>query len=195
MSAQGLSEASIQAALRRVNLQTGGVQNGLTCAAVLIPLLRIEDQWHLLFTRRTERLETHKGQVAFPGGACEPGDRDVIGTALRETHEEIGVPPAAVRVLGHMPPQATVTGFMVTPVVGVMRWPTALRLQVHEVSRVFHVPLAWLLDGANREERLYTRSNGTSEMVVFYKPFDGEIIWGVTGRIVTDFLGLISSQA
>ncbi len=192
MSAERLSEAAIQAALSRSDGQAGAAREGLTCAAVLIPLLRVEDQWHLLFTRRTDRVETHKGQVAFPGGSCDPGDQDIIATALRETHEEIGVPPADVRVLGQLRPMPTVTGFLVTPVVGVMRWPALLRLEAHEVSRAFHVPLDWLLDPANLEERLYTRSNGTSEMVVFYQPYDGETIWGVTGRIVADFLRLIA---
>jgi 8-oxo-dGTP pyrophosphatase MutT (NUDIX family) len=192
VNAGSLSEVVIQAALSRAEIQPLDMQGGLTCAAVLIPLLRVENQWHLLFTRRTDRVETHKGQVAFPGGACDPTDAHITSTALRETHEEIGVPPDNIHVLGNMRPMPTVTGFLVTPVVGIMRWPVPLHLAEHEVSRVFHVPLTWLMDPANHAERPYTRSNGTSEMVVFYMPYDGETIWGVTGRIVSDFIALIS---
>jgi 8-oxo-dGTP pyrophosphatase MutT (NUDIX family) len=188
-----LSEAAIRAALLR-QPAAPEKRNGLTCAAVLIPLLPVDGGWQVLFTRRTERVETHKGQVAFPGGACDPGDTDIFATALRETHEEIGVPPDAVRLLGVMPAMPTLTGFLVTPVVGVMRWPTPLALQEHEVSRAFHVPLEWLLDPANRDTRLYTRSNGTSDMIIFFRPYDGETIWGVTGQIVVDFLTRISAQ-
>lgn len=191
MSDALLSEEAIQAALCKTAASPVGMVDGLKCAAVLIPLLRVEEEWQILFTRRTDRVETHKGQVAFPGGACDHGDADRVSTALRETHEEIGVPPDAVRVLGLMRPMPTVTGFLVTPVVGVMRWPLPLQLEECEVSRVFQVPLNWLLDPANHTERLYTRSNGSSEMVVFYQPYDGETIWGVTGRIVADFLSLL----
>jgi 8-oxo-dGTP pyrophosphatase MutT (NUDIX family) len=192
VNAGGLTEAAIRAALARPVGEAAAPQIvGLTCAAVLIPLLWDEDRWQVLFTRRTDRVETHKGQVAFPGGACDPVDVDVAATALRETEEEVGIPPHAVRLLGRMRPMPTVTGFLVTPVVGVLRWPQELRLAEHEVSRAFNVPLDWLKDPANREERLYTRSNGTSEMVVFYRPYAGETIWGVTGRILLDFIALL----
>jgi 8-oxo-dGTP pyrophosphatase MutT (NUDIX family) len=190
-----LSEEQIRAALEQVALLAETQKDGLTTAAVLIPLLQVGNEWRVLFTRRTERVETHKGQVAFPGGAKDPGDRDVDVTALRETEEEIGIPPEMVRLIGRMPAMTTVTGFLVTPVVGVLREEPRLRLAEEEVSRAFWVPLDWLLDDGNYEERLYTRSNGSSEMVVFYYPYDGETIWGVTGRIVVDFCRIIAKTS
>ena len=107
------------------------------CAAVLIPLAWFEDEWHLLYTRRTDKVETHKGQVSFPGGACDPGEETPEQTALREADEEIGMHPQDVRVLGRLAPMITITSFRVTPVVGVVKWPYAFRVENAEVARVF----------------------------------------------------------
>lgn len=90
------------------------------CAAVLIPLAWFENEWHLLYTRRTNKVESHKGQVSFPGGACDPGEETPEQTALREAEEEIGVRPQDVRVLGRLAPMVTITSFRVTPVVGIV---------------------------------------------------------------------------
>ena len=188
----GLSEADISAALRGEASAPSYPEHGLVRAAVLIPFLRSEGSWQILFTRRTEHLETHKGQVAFPGGAADAGDASPEETALRETYEEIGIQARAVRLLGRMRATPTVTRFLVTPVVGVIDWPVPLILQEREVSRVFRVPLAWLADERNHEERLHERRNGTVENVVFFQPYDGETIWGVTGGILHELLGLLS---
>ncbi|MGD8625868.1 MAG: CoA pyrophosphatase, partial [Anaerolineae bacterium] len=93
---------------------------GLICAAVLIPLLYKEGEWHVAVTQRTHDVEHHKGQISFPGGACEPGDADLQATALRETWEEIGVPPETVEVLGTLDDFETISHFVVTPFVGVI---------------------------------------------------------------------------
>src|SRR3989304_3539900 len=113
-------------------------------AAVLVPLLLNGGRWHLLFTRRTENVETHRGQVSFPGGRVEPGDEDAVAAALRETQEEIGVRPEDVRVLGSMDSLLTVTQYLITPVVGVLPWPYPLRPDPVEVAEVFQIPLDWL---------------------------------------------------
>ena len=84
----------------------------LKCAAVLVPLLRTDGEWHLLFTRRTDRVESHKGQVSFPGGACDEGESTPEQTALREADEEIGLRPADVRVLGRLAPMATISSIV-----------------------------------------------------------------------------------
>src|SRR5215203_418544 len=116
----------------------------LKCAAVLIPLVWDDDQWHLLFTRRTDTVESHKGQVSFPGGACDEGETTPEQTALREAEEEIGIQRTDVKVLGRLSNLITITYFRVTPVVGVVRWPAVFRVGAHEVARIFTMPLAWL---------------------------------------------------
>ena len=113
-----------------------------------MPLVETENGWHILYTRRTERVESHKGQVSFPGGGCDAGETEPEQTALREAQEEIGVDPASVRVLGRLPNMITITAFRVTPVVGVIHWPAVFRLGEAEVERVFTIPLSWLADRA-----------------------------------------------
>ncbi|HEX2698567.1 MAG TPA: CoA pyrophosphatase, partial [Anaerolineales bacterium] len=124
----------------------------LKCAAVLVPLVWQDDEWHLLFTRRTDRVESHKGQVSFPGGACDEGESTPEQTALRETREEIGMDPHQVRVLGRLANMITITSFRVTPVVGVIQWPAVFKVGEHEVARIFTIPLNWLADRNNRWE-------------------------------------------
>ena len=166
-------------------------QDGLIQAAVLIPFLWIDGAWHILFTRRTDHLETHKGQVAFPGGAVDPCDVDPGATALREAYEETGIQPGSVRLIGQMIDMVTITRFLVTPVVGVVEWPQSLNLAEFEVSRVFTVPLGWLADPENVEIKPYLRPNGHIEEVIYFNRYDGEMIWGVTGRIMYDLIQLL----
>lgn len=159
-------------------------------AAVLIPLVNIDGQWNLLFTRRSANLHSHPGQVSFPGGAWEPTDRDIVCTALRETQEEIGIPPEKVTVLGKMSHMDTVSYFNVTPVVGIVEWPCELILNADEVARAFFVPLDFLLTPGNL--RFETREfEGQTIQVPFFKPYDGETVWGVTGNIILGFLALL----
>src|SRR5512135_765443 len=124
----------------------------LKCAAVLVPLLWQNDQWNLLFTRRTDHVESHKGQVSFPGGGCDEGETTPEETALREAWEEIGLDPRRVRILGRLANMITVTSFHVTPVVGVIEWPAVFMVGQHEVERIFTIPMRWLADPANRWE-------------------------------------------
>jgi 8-oxo-dGTP pyrophosphatase MutT (NUDIX family) len=190
-----LTEAEIEQALAEGSEGVVPLQEGLVRAAVLIPFFSGDNGWNLLFTRRTEHVETHKGQVAFPGGTANRTDLGPVETALRETFEETGISPHSVRVLGTMVEMPTVTNFRVTPVIGVIEWPVTLKLEEAEVSRVFSVPLVWLADPDNHEIRLYERQNGSKENVVFFKPYDGEIIWGVTGRMMVNLLDLLIKKA
>jgi 8-oxo-dGTP pyrophosphatase MutT (NUDIX family) len=149
------------------------------CAAVLVPLLMEGGEWHLLFTRRTDRVESHKGQVSFPGGACDVGEQTAEETALREAQEEIGLPAHKVRLIGRLPPMVTISQFRVTPVVGVLEWPLALKVSTVEVARVFTIPLTWLADPGNRWEFHHPQRG----RLVVYHPFDGELLWGATARM------------
>ena len=160
----------------------------LKCAAVLIPLVWYDDQWHLLFTRRTDTVESHKGQVSFPGGGCDEGETTPEQTALREAEEEIGLDSAEIRVLGRLSNLITVTYFRVTPVIGVVRWPAVFRVGAHEVARIFTMPLAWL---ANPSNRWQFEIPGTRRSLIAYHPYDGELLWGATARMTMDFLNVL----
>jgi 8-oxo-dGTP pyrophosphatase MutT (NUDIX family) len=160
----------------------------LKCAAVLIPLVWYDDEWHLLFTRRTDKVESHKGQVSFPGGACDEGETTPEQTALREAEEEIGLNPNDVKVLGRLTNMITITYFRVTPVVGVIRWPAVFRVGEHEVARVFTIPVGWLANPLNRWEFERPR---TTRTLIAYHPYDGELLWGATARMTIDFLKVL----
>jgi len=195
MSQSPLTEAFIAEHLRRIepDPSTDGYAEidltpdaRLTCAAVLVPLVYHDEAWHLLYTRRAERMLTHQGQVSFPGGACDEGESTPEQTALREAHEEVGVLPDDVRVLGRLTTMVTITSYRITPVVGVIPWPYVFRVQNTEVARVFTIPLLWLADARNRWE--FTMPGRGGHSLIAYHPFDGELLWGATARMTVDFL-------
>jgi 8-oxo-dGTP pyrophosphatase MutT (NUDIX family) len=162
-------------------------------AAVLMPLLRKDGQWHILFIRRTiHHKDPHSGQVAFPGGGADPGDTGPDSTALREAQEEIGLAPADVRILGQLRPFDTVTNYRVTPVVGVIPWPYPLKLETREVSRAFTIPLDWLTDKNNRIEQYRTLPEPYKPVqVIYFNPYDGETLWGASARFVTRLIEIL----
>jgi 8-oxo-dGTP pyrophosphatase MutT (NUDIX family) len=160
-------------------------------ASVLIPLACEAGQWNLLYTRRTELMRNHKGQISFPGGSAEPEDTSREATALRETSEEVGIQAGKVQILGSLWEMPTITGYLITPVVGCIPWPIELRLAIDEVSRAFLVPLHWLADPENHEEVPLTLPDGRNEKVVYFNPYQGEKIWGATARITLNFLRAI----
>jgi 8-oxo-dGTP pyrophosphatase MutT (NUDIX family) len=160
----------------------------LKCAAVLIPLVWYDNEWHLLFTRRTDTVESHKGQVSFPGGACDEGETTPEQTALREADEEIGLNPDDVRVLGRLSNLITITYFRVTPVIGVVKWPNVFRVGEHEVARIFTIPVMWL---ANPSNRWQFEMPGRARSLIAYHPYDGELLWGATARMTVDFLKVL----
>ncbi len=177
--------------LSTVNHSQSAKQQGKTQrkAAVLIPFLRIEDSWHILFIRRSIiENDMHSGQVAFAGGKHEESDPSLIATALRETHEEIGIHPDDVTVLGTLNPHFTISKFEVTPVVATLDWPYELTLEPSEVSHAFTLPLEWLADENNREVRYRQLPNVAEPVpVLYFKEYEGELLWGATARM-TDSL-------
>lgn len=160
----------------------------LKCAAVLVPLVFFQNEWHVLYTRRTDRVESHKGQVSFPGGACDEGETTPEETALREADEEIGIAPSDVRVIGRLSRMVTISKYRVTPVVGVIKFPYAFKTSGAEVARVFTMPLAWL---ANRNNYWEFSMPGSDRSVIVYHPFDGELLWGATARMTVNFLKIL----
>ncbi|MGB8253355.1 MAG: CoA pyrophosphatase [Anaerolineaceae bacterium] len=166
--------------------------DGIRRAAVLIPLVRENDDWSVLLTARTEFVEDHKGQVAYPGGAMEPSDGSDEQTALREAEEEIGLPPRGVEVLGCLPTYLTISNYLVTPVVAAVPWPFPLKLQTSEVSRAFTIPLAFLARPANHSERM-TKIRGQKIPIIYFEAWQGEVLWGISARMMLallDALGL-----
>lgn len=160
-------------------------------AAVLIPLLCEKEKLSLLYIRRTETVQDHKGQVSFPGGGVEPEDNDIIATALRETWEEIGIPPEEIHILGCMREYHTVSKYSIVPVVGVVPWPYSLKLSREEVSRAFTIPLSWLAVPTHHAEKPYSRPDGRVENVIFFDPFNGDLLWGISARITLNFLQIL----
>jgi len=156
---------------------------------VLIPLLVKENEWHVLVTQRTQAVEHHKGQISFPGGACEPEDTGLLATALRETHEEIGIPSEMVEILGTLDDFATITSFVVTPFVGIIPHPYAYDINQQEVAQVIEVPLSFLCnpDHLRTERREY---DGHQHDVLFWD-YGPHAIWGATARMLKSFLELV----
>lgn len=154
----------------------------LVPAAVLVGLVPAGTGWEVLLTRRTDHLRDHPGQISFPGGRLEAADEGPVAAALRETEEEVGIAPALVDVLGYLPPHPVVTGFAVSPVVGLIRPGFQLRPDPMEVAEIFGVPLDYLLrDDAfaagQREVRGVT-------VPVYSCQHGRHLIWGATAHIL-----------
>lgn len=162
---------------------------GFVPAAVIIPLFAKNEQAHMLLTLRTDKVEHHKGQVSFPGGAKESQDTDLAQTALRETHEEVGITPEKVSIIGQLDDFPTITSFLVTPFVATIPYPYETNPSDDEVEEILEVPLAIFLSPQHFEmkEKEY---NGKTYPIYYYY-FQNAVIWGVTGFIVNRFIELV----
>ncbi len=154
-------------------------------AAVLAALTRVGDEWHVVYIRRARNeRDHHSGQVAFPGGRYEHEDGSLERAALREAHEEIGLEPRAVKLLGRLAPYQTITNYLVTPVVGTVPAGYPFEAAADEVGRVFTIPLRWLSDPANYSLKPRKPAlAGRPVDVVYYRRYDGELLWGATARM------------
>ncbi len=161
-------------------------------AAVLVPIVQREDDLHLVFIRRSDSVESHRGQVAFPGGRVDATDTTLLHTALREAHEEVGIEPGVVDVLGGFPTMSTVSsGMLVAPFVGVLKRPVEYRIQEVEVAQVFEVPLHALADPQYRGQYEWRRDKdrpSSSFPAIFHS---GQTIWGLTLRITENLLEIM----
>lgn len=151
-------------------------------AAVLVPLVERDPEITVLFTERTAHLAAHAGQISFPGGAVESGDRDEVAAALRETDEEIGLPQDRIDIIGRLDTYVTRTGYRVEPVVGLVRPPFTLQPDTNEVADVFEVPLPFILDPDNlqRHSRMF-QGRQRSFYVIAYQD---RYIWGATAGML-----------
>ncbi|MBL8248400.1 MAG: CoA pyrophosphatase [Candidatus Competibacter sp.] len=158
----------------------------LTPAAVLVPLVERSGGYTVLLTQRTAHLEHHAGQISFPGGRAEDEDASPVHTALREAEEEIGLQRRhVVEIAGFLDLYQTVTGFLVTPVVGFVEPPFDLRLDAFEVAEAFEVPLEFILDPGNHEYRsMFYKGQQRRYYVI---PYQDRHIWGATAAMLVDF--------
>ena len=161
--------------------------DGFKPAAVLIPLQEKDDGDYLVLTQRANHLNHHSGQIAFPGGRVDDSDADEIDAALRESHEEIGIYPRHVRVLGRLDQIDAAYGYRVTPFVGVIPARYEFRLNPAETAAVSAVPIAALLEPANFVVNDYLSPRGQPSYHFYVNGWD---VWGVTARILVQFLEL-----
>jgi len=166
----------------------------LKSSAVLIPLFYNEGQYHVLFAKRSEKVDFHKGQICFPGGGPEPYDSSLLQTGLREAKEEIGLKAKDVEILGELADSATrTTGYVISPFVAFIPYPYPFKLNQKEVEQVFSIPLSALMNEANFRQDYYPTEN-KSEPGYAYE-YGGHIIWGATARILKQLIELLRSES
>lgn len=165
--------------------------NGLRPASVLAPFYQQPEGLSLIFTKRTDHLDHHSGQISFPGGSRDADDLNGMATALRETHEEIGVRPEDIEVWGRLNQEVTITDFSVAPFVGLVPYPYEFTLNQDEVARLIVVPFDHLLDNRNFTEEMYPY-NGKRYKTYNYH-YKNDVIWGATARMVFNLITLITT--
>lgn len=159
-------------------------RGALRRAAVLVPLVARPEGVTVLFTRRTEQLAHHAGQISFPGGRSEELDSSPIETALRESVEEIGLDRAKVEIIGVLPDHVTISAYRVTPVVALVTPPFELHPEPGEVAEVFEVPLAFLMDGLHHQRRVFLVPGDVGQRTFYTMPYERYFIWGATAAML-----------
>jgi len=170
--------------------------NKSNAAAVLMPLFERDGGLHVVYIRRSDHVASHRGQVAFPGGRVDPADATLLDAALREAHEEVGIHPSTVEVVGAFPTMHTTTsGIVVAPFVGVIPSDAPLKPQISEVAEIFDVPLTALRDPKFRGDYEWKSDGPASRFgkfpAILYR---GQVIWGLTLRITLSFLELLDRR-
>ena len=159
-------------------------------SAVLIPIFEKNGEDHILFTKRTETVEHHKGQISFPGGGREIEDETLLQTALRESFEEVGIHPEDVDVLGDLDDEKThVSNYVISPYVGVIPYPYPFVISPDEVESLLEVPVSVLLDPLNFRQEIQT--SGEKRYRAYFYHYGDDVIWGATSRILKRFIRLV----
>ncbi len=161
------------------------------CAGVIIPLFEKDGHLFILLTKRTEEVRVHKGEVSFPGGMCEESDIDVMDTALRECCEEIGVSGRDVEIVGRLDDMMTLTGFVITPYVGLIPYPYTFTPNPREVAYLIYLPLETLMTAVPEYEEA-TYDGRTMRVPSIY--FGGDRIWGATCRLLLQLRQIIKDE-
>jgi len=157
-------------------------------ASVLILLVNKNSAPHVILTLRTDSVSTHKGDVSFPGGTIDAEDENSLFTALRETDEEIGIPPEKIRILGEFDEYISLAGFHVNVFAGTADYPLKYNLSEDEIDSILEVPLSCFCnDGYYKCDKFEHKGE---EVCVYYYDYCGTTIWGMTARILTDFAGI-----
>lgn len=174
----------------RAGVRSPVAQLGASASSVLVPLYVHEDELHVVLTRRSRNLRTHKGEVSFPGGRADPGET-YLQTALREADEEVALDPTLVEALGELDHLTTITRrAYIVPVVGLLAERPELRANPAEVDEVLHVPLAELMaPGVFREERW---GDGEGARPVYFFELDGDTVWGATAALLRQLLARVT---
>ena len=153
-------------------------------AAVLVPIVDHARELTVILTRRSDELPDHPGQISFPGGRIDPGDDGAEDAALREAHEEVGLPRDQVRLVGRLDTYLVRTGYCVVPVIGLVSPPLALMPEEGEVEEIFEVPLSFFLNGANRQT--HSRIFHGKERFFYAYPYRDYFIWGATAGMLSN---------
>jgi len=154
---------------------------------VLVPLFQKGSRYHVLFTKRTDRVKHHKGEISFPGGVVDEDDEDVEATALRETFEEIGLPGKNVEILGTLDDSVTVSSdYLITPIVAEIAYPDRFSINEEEIEELIEIPLEDFLEEDRWIKETY--ANGGKKILSYRFAHEGRIIWGATARIMRQFL-------
>ncbi len=164
----------------------------LRAASVLVPIVARDAGPTVLFTQRTAHLKSHSGQISFPGGRAESHDATPERTALRETEEEVGLAPERIELLGRLSEYHTRTGYLITPVVGIVQPPFELRPDANEVAEVFEVPFAFLMDERNHQR--HSRDYEGEQRAYFAIPYGERYIWGATAGMLVNLYRYLSVE-
>jgi len=160
-------------------------------SAVLLPIYYKQGQYYILFTKRTGKVKEHKGQISFPGGAYQDGDRTLVDTALRECAEEIGLMAEVIEVLGELDDTITqATGYIISPFVAIIPWPYPLKIDQWETEEIIEVPISALLDKSSLHQETEIIDDKT--VTSYFYHYQGRVIWGATARILNQFLDVFA---
>jgi len=186
------------ARLELINLDQGlskkPIASDLIQAAVLIPITVWGDELAILFTKRTNSVNSHQNQISFPGGAIEKKDADPLAAALRETEEEIGIKKKDIEILGELEARNTSTGFYIYPFVGFIHNLDEIQINKLEVERIIYIPEKWLRDPKNSHTEIYKGRDTRTYPVIAFSNYDGEKVWGITASLVRKLLGIIKNS-
>jgi 8-oxo-dGTP pyrophosphatase MutT (NUDIX family) len=192
--------AAVQDWQAHIRGDAGFESGGLSPASVLVPLVLRPGGMRVLLTQRTHHLRDHAGQISFPGGRVEHHDADAVATALREAEEEVGLPRNAVDVIGRLPDYVTVTNYVVTPVVALVRPPLALQLDSFEVAEAFEVPLSYLMTPAHHQRHEVELQGRRRQFLSMpWEDAGGEgaprryFIWGATAAMLRNLYAFLSA--
>lgn len=158
-------------------------------AGILIPIYNLKGKWNIVLTKRTHTVETHKGEISFPGGTVDEEDSSLEATAVRETKEEIGIPKKFISIVGKMSPLPTITGFLVHPFVAVITEDINFVPSKGEVEKIITVPLSFFIKNSPEKKDGYNFMGINYKIYNYY--FENEKIWGATARIIKYFIDVV----